>query len=93
MIGKFFGDCNKQYAHTGLSRHRNRVWNMDETSIYLDCPSHYTYTHKGARRVKIETHGGEMTRMSAAFSAAADGTKGPILVIYLIYIFNSKPKL
>ena len=54
---------------------------MDETSIYLDCPPKYTYDIKGKRRVKVDTHGGEMTRMSAAFTFAADGTKDPILIL------------
>lgn len=54
---------------------------MDETSIYLDCPSKYTYERKGTKRIKIDTHGGEMARMSAAFTAAADGTKLPILIL------------
>ena len=54
---------------------------MDESSIYLDCPSKCTYATRGSRRVKVDTHGGEMTRMAAAFTAAADGTKLPIFVI------------
>lgn len=46
----------------------------------LELPPKYTYATKGSRRVKLETNGGEMARMSAAFTAAADGTKLPILV-------------
>ena len=54
---------------------------MDETSIYLDCPSNYTYAAKGTRRVKASTAGGERTRLSAAFTAAANGHKLPIYAI------------
>ncbi|CAF0758720.1 unnamed protein product [Brachionus calyciflorus] len=53
---------------------------MDETSIYLDCPFKNTYATKGSKRVKVNTQSGEMARISAAFTASADGTKLPILV-------------
>ena len=39
---------------------------MDESSIYVDCPSAYTYTLKNAKLVKIETRGGEMVRFGLA---------------------------
>ncbi len=54
---------------------------MDESSIYLDAPSAYTYDVKGTKRVKANTTGNEKTRLSAAFSAAADGVKLPVFVI------------
>ncbi|CAF1083963.1 unnamed protein product [Brachionus calyciflorus] len=54
---------------------------MDETSIYLDCPSKYSYATKGDKRVKVDTHGGEMVRMSACFAANAFGEKLPIYVL------------
>ncbi|RNA01384.1 pogo transposable element with KRAB domain isoform X2, partial [Brachionus plicatilis] len=54
---------------------------MDETSIYLDCPSRYTFTDKGAKRVKVDTKGAEMVRISAAFTASACGNKFPIYLI------------
>ncbi|CAF1002537.1 unnamed protein product [Brachionus calyciflorus] len=57
------------------------VINMDETSIYLDFPSNYTYDSKGARRVKSNTNGCERTKISAAFTATAEGKKLPIFVI------------
>jgi hypothetical protein len=60
---------------------RAQIINMDETSIYLDAPSNYTYTKKGSRRVKVTTSGNERTRMSAAYSAAANGAKLPIFII------------
>jgi hypothetical protein len=54
---------------------------MDETSIYPDFPSSYTYERKGAKRVKCVTTGGGKVRISAAFSATASGLKRPILVL------------
>ena len=58
-----------------LQRDNSKLVNMDETSIYLDFPSSYTYEKKGKRRVKATTAGGERTRLSAAFTASADGRK------------------
>ncbi len=54
---------------------------MDETCIYLDCPSNYTYSERGVRRVKASTAGGERTRLSSVFTAAATGQKLPIYSI------------
>ncbi|RNA17277.1 pogo transposable element with KRAB domain-like [Brachionus plicatilis] len=54
---------------------------MDETSIYLDFPSNYTYDTKGARRVKANTTGGERVKLSAAFTASASGEKLPIYIV------------
>ncbi len=54
---------------------------MDETSIYLDFPSAYAYEKIGTRRVKASTAGSERTRISAAFTAFADGTKSKIYLI------------
>ena len=59
----------------------NKIYNMDETSIYLDYPSNYTYAYSGAKRVKANTGGGERTRISAAFGASATGQKLPIFMI------------
>lgn len=64
---------------------------MDETCIYLDCPSNYTYSAKEVRRVKASTAGGERTRLSACFTAAANGQKLPIFSI--IPRVNSIPQL
>ncbi len=60
---------------------QGQVINMDESAIYLDTPSSYTYETFGARRVKATTTGNEKTRLSAAFTAAADGSKLPIFAI------------
>jgi len=38
---------------------------MDETSIYLDSTSNYSYAAKGSKRVKATTTGNERTRLSA----------------------------
>ena len=54
---------------------------MDESSIYLDAPSTYTFDVNGTRRVKANTTGNEKTRLSAAFSAVADGSKLPVFAI------------
>jgi hypothetical protein len=54
---------------------------MDETSIYLDFPTNYTYTTKGDKKVKSTTTGGGRVRISAAFTATASGIKLPILIL------------
>jgi hypothetical protein len=54
---------------------------MDETSIYLDFPCNYTYTVKGAKKVKCVTTGNERTRISAAYSATASGIKLPLFLV------------
>jgi Tc5 transposase DNA-binding domain len=64
-----------------LHRNLSLLANMDETSIYLDFPSAYTYEKIGTRRVKASTAGSERTRISAAFTAFADGTKSKIYLI------------
>ena len=64
-----------------LGRDPSKIYNMDETSIYLDFPSSYTFEKKGKRRVKAVTAGSERTRLSAAFTASADGRKSKIYII------------
>lgn len=68
-----------------------QILNMDETCIYLDCPSNYTYSLRGVRRVKASTAGGERTRLSSTFTAAANGQKLPIFSI--VPRVNSIPEL
>ncbi|CAF1111235.1 unnamed protein product [Brachionus calyciflorus] len=53
---------------------------MDETCS-LDFPSSYTFTFRGAKRVKASTTGSERARISAAFTATAAGEELPILVL------------
>lgn len=61
LIGNFFNSfrvVSKQYE-TGADLYlKNKLSNMDETSIYLDCPAKYTYAKQGSKRVKIDTHVG-----------------------------------
>lgn len=93
LVASFFHSCTSVAKTFGSERrrfYRDRIWNMDETSIYLDCPSKYTYAKQGSKRVKIDTHGGEMVRMSAAFTASADGIKLPILVRHSYFVFIDK---
>ena len=60
---------------------RSKIFNMDETTIYLDCPSRYTYEKRGVKRVKIDTNGAEFLRISAIYTASADGEKLPIFLL------------
>ncbi|CAF1149533.1 unnamed protein product, partial [Brachionus calyciflorus] len=57
------------------------ILNMDETSIYLDFPSNYTFEEKGTKRIKSITNVAERVRLSAAFSATADDEKLPVYVL------------
>jgi transposase-like protein len=79
LIKNFFKEC-VNYV-TVQNYNTNSIINMDETSIYLDFPSNYTYELKGTKKVNAVTTGAERTRLSAAFSAVANGTKLPILLV------------
>ena len=59
------------------------ILNMDESAIYLDAPSNYTFAAAGSKRVKAGTTGAERVRLSTAFTATASGTKMPIYAIIL----------
>lgn len=66
----------------GMPNYERRiVINGDETAIYLDAPSNYTYEVTGTRRVKANTCGSERTRLSALFTASASGEKFKIYII------------
>lgn len=78
-IRKFLNDC--QTLRNMPDYDRKKVLICDETAIYLDAPSNYTYEEKGHRRVKATTCGAERTRVSAMFTASAAGTKLPIYII------------
>ncbi|CAF1130576.1 unnamed protein product, partial [Brachionus calyciflorus] len=58
-----------------VNRDRTKIFNMDETSIYLDCPSRYTYATKRSKRIRVETNGAELVRISAVFTGFAAGEK------------------
>ena len=79
ILESFFLNCVEILRKYNFDR--SKIYNMDETSIYLDCPSKYSYATKGEKRIKVDTHGGEMVRMSACFSANAFGEKCPIYVL------------
>jgi hypothetical protein len=79
IIKKFFSDCQKITSAIGFSA--NQLVNMDETSIYLDSPTNYTFARIGTKRVKAVTTGSERARLSAAFSATASGIKLPVLIL------------
>ena len=70
-IAIFFGKCilsvNQENFDLGS------IGNMDESSIYIDCPSACTYTFKGSKRVKVDTHGGDMVRVGLAVCGLANG--------------------
>jgi hypothetical protein len=79
IIKDFFETCNRLRVEPHFTR--DCIINMDETSIYLDFPTSYTYAKKGSKRVKAVTSGAERTRLSAAFGATASGIKLPIYII------------
>ena len=76
-LEEWLDECEKLFTGIDLAK----IVNMDETSIYLDFPGKYSYAKKGSRRVKATTTGNERTRISAAFTFAANGTKLPIFCV------------
>lgn len=77
IIKKHLNECEQLL--TGIDR--NQIINMDETAIYLDSASNYSYAVRGSKRIKATTTGNERTKLSAAFTAAASGRKLPIFMI------------
>ena len=69
--------CN--YELTSIER--SSIINIDETNIYLDASSNYTYDVAGSKRVPIRTSGNERTRISVCFAGAANGYKFKPLII------------
>ncbi len=53
IIKKFFSDWQKITNSFEFSR--DKIVNMDETAIYLDNPTNYTFDRIGTRRVKAVT--------------------------------------
>ena len=76
-IDAFFHTCNRKLSSVCL----DAIYNMDEISIRLDSPLNRTYERIGTKRVAATTTGNEMTRLSVAFCASANGTKLPLLVV------------
>ncbi len=71
IIRQFFEECQNIIIKPNLTN--EFIINMDETSIYLDFPTNYTYDSRGCKRVPARTTGSERTRLSAALSATASG--------------------
>ncbi|CAF0878753.1 unnamed protein product [Brachionus calyciflorus] len=59
----------------------NQIYNLDETSIYLDSSENYTYEKKGTKRVCAYSSGNERSRISVALCASALGTKLPLVIV------------
>ena len=79
IIRKFFKDCQNMM---NIEKYTPaEIINMDETSIYLDFPSNFTYDIKGSKRVSCTTTGNERTRLSAGFSATASGVKLATIIV------------
>ena len=76
-LEEWLNECEKEFKDVPLGK----ILNMDETSVYLDYASNYTYTKAGSRRVKATTSGNERTRISAAYTFAANGAKLPIYCV------------
>ncbi|CAF1085979.1 unnamed protein product [Brachionus calyciflorus] len=79
IIKSFFTECQKVTNESDFEP--EILFNMDETTIYLDFPTNFTYESKGAKRVKATTCGGEKAKISAAFTASAAGDKLPIFIL------------
>ena len=62
--------------------HRSTLWNMDETSVYLDMPPAKTLAMVGAKSVEIATTGHEYTRVAVVLWCNATGTLVDPLVIH-----------
>ena len=59
----------------------SQIVNMDESAIYLDSPSNYSYARLGSKRVKASTAGAERVRLSSAWAGTASEFKLPIYLI------------
>ncbi|CAF0805017.1 unnamed protein product [Brachionus calyciflorus] len=79
IVKNFFNTCHNVVNKSNFSK--VKVINMDDTCIYLDFPSNYTYASKGSKGVKANTTGGERAQISSGFTASADGYKFPIFLI------------
>ena len=78
-INNFIANCASEIQTRQLSR--KSIFNMDETTIYLDSKSNYTYDQIGSRRVPAQSSGNEKTRLSVCFCALAFGEKFRVMVI------------
>ncbi|CAF1042361.1 unnamed protein product [Brachionus calyciflorus] len=76
-INQFISKCADETS--GVNK--DEIYSMDETTIYLDSPSNYTYETRGANRINAKTAGCEKTRLSLAFGASAKGSKLPLVIL------------
>ncbi|RNA05625.1 Pogo transposable element with [Brachionus plicatilis] len=79
IMFKFYSDLTKIIQDNSCKK--GQILNIDESCQYLDAPSQYTYAVKGAKRTVVYTTGAEKTRLSGAWTGAADGKKLPIYLI------------
>ena len=56
-INEFLNTCSMKFKDVDLVQ----LINMDETSIYVDSPSNYTYDKKGKNRIPATTSGNQRT--------------------------------
>ena len=76
------------YCHrimTSHNRHRNNpkyLVNMDETAKYLNCAPKCTLYLKKEKTVSAMIGGSSSMRFTLAVTAATDGTKFPLFVIF-----------
>jgi len=64
------------------SRYKDiKIWNMDETAVYLDAPGNRTIDLIGASTVEIATTKHEKDRVTVVLCVSSDGERKPPLVI------------
>jgi hypothetical protein len=59
-----------------------KIWNMDETSIYLDAPGNRTIDEIGAHTVEIGTTKHEKDRLTAVLCVSSTGDRMKTLIIH-----------
>ena len=79
----YFSRNNEIFRKANFNR--NLLMNMDQTSVYVDFPSTYTYEESGVKRVKATTAGQEKTRLSAAYTATASGIKKLMIIDKIVF--------
>jgi hypothetical protein len=58
-----------------------KIWNMDETAVYLDAPGNRTIDLIGAHTVEIATTKHEKDRVTVVLCVSSDGERKPPLLI------------
>jgi hypothetical protein len=67
--------------HTCNNVKSSCIFNLDQTTVHLDSPRNQTYAQKGSNKVVVQHTESIKTRLAVLFSALADFTKLPVLVI------------